>query len=484
MKLIQILPLAALSTAFVVPDEQVMSQVAIESDRSPEIFLENIPSTDEAIKQVQDSFTNLIDTSKNAFDHAIEYATEGEQEVSDKAYETVYHVSSWLDSAADKVQELGEDVAPFADDDEEHHGGKGRRGRKGRKGHHGHCKKPNLTVYELISKSKYTTKLAALINEYEDVVELLNGTAANYTVFAPTDKAFEKIPKHAPKPSKEELKNILLYHVSEDFYPAGKVLVTHTVPTLLSVDTLGIGPQRLATEIGLKGLTVNFYSRIVAIDIFGTNGVIHGVDSLLIPPPKTASIIQFLPGEFSTLELGLTKTGLLPAIADTSSHIGGTVFAPSNFAFQKLGPRINGFLFSKYGQKYLKALLEYHVVVNQTLYSDAYYKFESVDNVMEKGGIPKGLFHIDLKTLLDDKSLSVDVARYGRYINIKINAFSTVTVEDGIASDGVIHVVGNVLIPPKAVDRVMQHWDGEEMTVEELKERLEPLMGDMKPQEL
>ena len=86
-------------------------------------------------------------------------------------------------------------------------------------------------------------------------------------VFAPTDKAFEKIPKHAPKPSKEELKKILLYHVSEDFYPAGKVLVTHTVPTLLSIDTLGIGPQRLATEISLKGLTVNFYSRIVAIDI-------------------------------------------------------------------------------------------------------------------------------------------------------------------------------------------------------------------------
>ena len=86
-------------------------------------------------------------------------------------------------------------------------------------------------------------------------------------VFAPTDKAFEKIPEKAPKPSKEELKKILLYHVSEDYYPAGKVLVTHTVPTLLSVDTLGIGPQRLATEISLRGLTVNFYSRIVAVDI-------------------------------------------------------------------------------------------------------------------------------------------------------------------------------------------------------------------------
>lgn len=182
MKLIQILPLAVLSTAFVIPDEQVMSQVAIESDRAPESFFEKIPSKDEAIEQFHDSFTKLIDTSKNAFDDAIEYATETKEEVSDKAYETAYHVSSWLDSTADRLQELGEDVAPFSDDDEEDHGGRGRKGRKGRKGHHGHCKKPNMTIYELISKSKYTTKLAALINEYEDVVELLNGTAANYSM--------------------------------------------------------------------------------------------------------------------------------------------------------------------------------------------------------------------------------------------------------------------------------------------------------------
>lgn len=73
----------------------------------------------------------------------------------------------------------------------------------------------------------------------------------------------------------------------------------------------------------------------------------------------------------------------------------------------------------------------------------------------------------------------MDVARYGRYINIKINAFSTVTIEDGIASDGVIHVVSNVLIPPKAVDRGVQHWGGEEMTVEDLKERLQPLVKNI-----
>ncbi len=196
MKLAHILPLAALSTAFVIPDEQVMSQVAIESDRTPESFLQKIPSKDKAIKQFQDSLTKLVDTSKDAFDDAMEHATETKEEVLDQAYETAYHVSSWLDSAADRVQELEEDVAPFSEDDQEHRGGKGR---KGRKGHHGHCKKPNLTVYELISKSKYTTKLAALINEYEDVVELLNGTAANYSISS-SRKCIHPGPKMSANP--------------------------------------------------------------------------------------------------------------------------------------------------------------------------------------------------------------------------------------------------------------------------------------------
>ena len=116
------------------------------------------------------------------------------------------------------------------------------------------------------------------------------------------------------------------------------------------------------------------------------------MDSLLIPPPKTADIVQLLPGEFSTLELGLIKTGLLDILNDTSAHYGGTLFAPSNFAFQKLGTRVNGFLFSKYGQKYLKALLKYHVVADQTLYSDAYYKAEA--NEVDDNGITKGYFHV------------------------------------------------------------------------------------------
>ena len=75
---------------------------------------------------------------------------------------------------------------------------------------------------------------------------------------------------------------------------------------------------------------------------------------------------------------------------------------------------------------------------------------------------------------MKDKSLSIDVGRYGRLINIKINAFSTVVVEDGIVADGVIHIVSNVLIPPKQLNGAVEQWQGEELEVEDLKQRLAP----------
>lgn len=163
----------------------------------------------------------------------------------------------------------------------------------------------------------------------------------------------------------------------------------------------------------------------------------------------------------------------------SSSNTGGTFFAPGNAAFKKLGPKINAFLFSPYGAKYLKALLEYHVVANQTLYSNAYYgptaaTVKGADSV-EANAVP--YLHFDLPTLLEDKSLAIDVTRYGPFISIKINGFVSVVVQDGIAKDGVIQVVSNVLIPPKQANGAeAQYWNGEELSVEELKERLDPYL--------
>lgn len=247
MKLTFLLPLAGLTSAFVIPDEQVMSEIAIESHKTSNLIFDKLPTKDQLVSEFEKTFSNVVQSSKNAIDSAIESVTETTHEFSQKIEDAAFDTKSWLESDTNSVD--------------------GGHGHHGDHGHHDHDHEPNMTVYQLIAESKYTTKLAALINEYEDVVTLLNGTAANYTIFAPTDKAFEKIPEHAPKPSKEDLKKVLLYHVSADFYPAGRVLVTHTIPTTLVGENLAGEMQRLSTNIGLRGLTVNFYSRIIAINI-------------------------------------------------------------------------------------------------------------------------------------------------------------------------------------------------------------------------
>ena len=239
MRFSHVLPLAALTTAFVIPDKVVMSQVAIESHQSSKSLLDHLPSKHELLNKVENTFLEVVKSSKNAIDEAVDLASKTAEKVSHTFEEASHDTNAWLNSASTTLSGHGK---------------------------HG---PPNMTVYQLISESKYTTKLAALINEYDDLVQLLNGTAANYTLFAPIDSAFEKVPDDAPKPSKELLKKVLTYHVSSDYYPAGRVLVTHTVPTLLEGELLGGEQQRLSTNIGLRGLTVNFYSRIIAVDIVG-----------------------------------------------------------------------------------------------------------------------------------------------------------------------------------------------------------------------
>ena len=197
-------------------------------------------------------------------------------------------------------------------------------------------------------------------------------------------------------------------------------------------------------------------------------------------------IISLLPGDFSTLLLGLGKTGLISTLNSTH-HTGGTFFAPTNGAFKKLGPKINAFLFSKFGEKYLRALLKYHIVANETLYSNAYYgphkseiKVKSEEDV---GADAVPFFHFDLPTLLKDKSLAVDVSRFGPFVYFRINGFVGVAVQDGIAKDGVIQVVSNILIPPKKAGGFGMaeedlYWNGEEMSLEEFKGRLGPYVQD------
>ena len=492
MKLPLILQLASVASAFVLPNQDVFTSIDAEAAEVSESFEQSSrnPSKplgpcaklqiEPAPDRVRDLWNKYSHKAHYAVDTALEQASNVVESASKDATDFYSDARNWVESSLPADLTDNDPLGLLTTEEETTHPSKG-------KGGHGHTK-GNSTVYELIAKSEYTTELAKRINEFPDLVEALNKTDARYTVFAPTDRAFKNIPKHAPKPSKEFLKKIISYHVSPDFYPAGRVLAGRTIPTLLTTDNLSDEevPQRISTQVSLKGLTVNFYSRILAINIFASNGVIHAVDSIILPPPPGLKIIDLLPEEFSTLELGLIKTGLFDLL-NTTDHKGGTLFAPSNFAFLKLGPRANAFLFSPRGVKYLRAILKYHIVPEKTLYSDHYIeghpsKDEAVNVDRPRRGPPRGYKHFDLPTLLDDKELAVDVSRYGRLIDIQLNGYTHVTTSDGIAQNGVVHEVNNVIIPSHdhggSAD-IASVLDGKgEVDVDRLVEYLEPLLDE------
>jgi len=269
MKLSTLLPLAAIGSAFVIVDEDVLNQIGIESKDTSKSFLDKYPSKDDVVSYVEGTFEDVAAFSGNALDKAF-HAVSDAASFQCHSSMTAFDPQSWLNTAVSSFEDAEEteevDVLE-AMEAVENRPKKPRRRPHHKKPHH--HRKPNMTIWEMISKSKYTTRLAKLVSEFDDLVDMLNGTSSNITLFAPTDAAFEKIPHHhKKKPSKELIKNVLAYHVSPGFYPAHRVLFTHTIPSAYNEKRLGGEPQRLRVGLGLfKGLNINFFSKIVAADI-------------------------------------------------------------------------------------------------------------------------------------------------------------------------------------------------------------------------
>jgi uncharacterized surface protein with fasciclin (FAS1) repeats len=101
-----------------------------------------------------------------------------------------------------------------------------------------------------------------------------------FTVFAPTDEAFSALPKGALNgllKAPEKLKSVLLYHVLKGEHPASKVVGMKRAKTL-SGDEIRIRKSGAEVMIG--------ESRVAKADISCSNGVIHVIDKVLMPPEK------------------------------------------------------------------------------------------------------------------------------------------------------------------------------------------------------
>jgi uncharacterized surface protein with fasciclin (FAS1) repeats len=124
--------------------------------------------------------------------------------------------------------------------------------------------------------SEVTTLVAAI--KAADLVDALKGKGP-FTVFAPTNAAFAKLPAGTVdtllKPeNKEQLKSILLYHVH-----AGAAIKAADVKTM-NLSTLNGKDLNIKVEGG--NVMVN-NAKVIKTDIVGTNGVIHWIDAVVLP---------------------------------------------------------------------------------------------------------------------------------------------------------------------------------------------------------
>lgn len=123
------------------------------------------------------------------------------------------------------------------------------------------------------SDASFSTLVTAL--KAADLVDALKADGP-FTVFAPTDDAFAKLPAgtlDALLQDTDKLKQILTYHVV-----SGKVMASD-VAGLTSADTLAGKPVKVDTSNGVKIGEAN----VVKADIVASNGVIHVIDTVLIP---------------------------------------------------------------------------------------------------------------------------------------------------------------------------------------------------------
>lgn len=140
-----------------------------------------------------------------------------------------------------------------------------------------HQKQKKNIVEVAVEAGQFTTLAKAL--EAAGLVDALKADG-KFTVFAPTDEAFAKLPKgtleNLLKPeNKAKLKSILLYHVVEGKVPAEKVVMLNGK----SVKTLEGSEVMIDTTDGVK---VND-SKVIKTDIMASNGLIHVIDTVLVP---------------------------------------------------------------------------------------------------------------------------------------------------------------------------------------------------------
>jgi transforming growth factor-beta-induced protein len=259
----------------------------------------------------------------------------------------------------------------------------------------------------------------------------LNGEGP-FTVFAPTDDAFAALPEGTldslllPE-NKQQLTDILLYHVV-----AGEVMAADVVGLDGKTADTALEGKQLAVKVDMGDVYLNEDVKVVITDIPASNGVIHVIDAVLLPPSDEAAMetmdivdTAVADGRFTTLVAAVQAAGLVDTLKGEGPF---TVFAPTDDAFAALPAGTLDSLLLPENKQQLTDILLYHVVAGKVMAADVV-----------------GLDGQSAETALAGKSISIKIDGDKVFLNDTVQ----IIITDIETSNGVIHVIDAVLLPPQ-----------------------------------
>ena len=271
------------------------------------------------------------------------------------------------------------------------------------------------------------------------IASSLTASNANLTVFAPTDAAFNTLATQLGYADATVMVNTLSAEALT------KILQYHLLAGAKNADALKSGGASQATAYSFGGsaatLRVDTSSGVKLTDaalttatvstanVPASNGIIHVVDKVLVPP-GVLNVVQMArvnPATFSSLVGNVVKASLVETLSGTGPF---TVFAPTDAAFTAASATV-----STLSNAQLGYVLKYHVLGSQVLST----------------GIPFGSPVQTLNTnLLSGASAAAQTFTINNNplrITDTTASAASITNTDVRASNGVIHVIGKVLIP-------------------------------------
>lgn len=280
---------------------------------------------------------------------------------------------------------------------------------------------PDKTIVQIAQGNSNLSVLVTALTKYPDLVATLSGSG-QFTVFAPTNTAFTNLLTAIGQTSLDDipenvLKDILEYHV----VTSGKVLSTQ----LTNSNVATANGENIAVTVS-GGVRLNGTVNVTSADIEASNGVVHVVDAVLVPPsiqPIVGTIVApaYFNKNFTTLiaaVMAADESVLTTLLGNGPSDKKLTLFAPTNAAFTAAG------ITTLPNEETLNAVLTYHVI----------------DDEVRAAELPTGSAAI--QTLNGKFYLSNGTA------GVYINGTSKVTATDIIGSNGVVHVIDRTLMPP------------------------------------